>query len=157
MSSLRPEIFGAGNSPHFYDKAKMDLPAKISSRIFAAVTGASTLHVPFPTIKQISIPFRVPRGINASYRQGRKWCRNTNGDWASNSRGPGLSSRPSGVLVSDFYFYCATFSMKRWKMAATWARMALPSGVRVVLEVPVTRPWLTAQPMASRAYSEISA
>ena len=61
--------------------------------------------------------------------------------------------RDSFVMGDPSYF--ATPSMNRWKMAATWERMALPAGVRVVLEVPVTRPWLTAQPMASRAYSEM--
>ena len=47
----------------------------------------------------------------------------------------------------DLVGYCTMFSMNRMKMVATWARTALPAGVRVVLEVPVTKLSLTAQPI----------
>ena len=64
-----------------------------------------------------------------------------------------VSLRDSFVMEDTSYF--AAPSINRWKMVVTWARMAPPSGVRMVLEVPVTRPSPTAQPMAFRAYSEM--
>ena len=47
--------------------------------------------------------------------------------------------------------YSATSSMKRMKMVATCARVALPSGVRVLLLVPVTSPSALAHWRAGRA------
>ncbi len=47
--------------------------------------------------------------------------------------------------------YFSVFSTKRMRMVATWARVALPWGDRVVAEVPEMIPLPTAQAMASVA------
>ena len=47
--------------------------------------------------------------------------------------------------------YFAMFSQKRISMVATWARVAVSCGLRVVVLVPVMRPAPTAQLIAVRA------
>ena len=48
--------------------------------------------------------------------------------------------------------YLTIFSQKRIRMVATWARVAVSCGLRVVLLVPVIRPVPTAHCRAVRAY-----
>ena len=48
---------------------------------------------------------------------------------------------------------CAQFSKKRWRIAATWARVAWPCGSRVVAVVPLIRPSALAHCMTSTAHA----
>ena len=43
----------------------------------------------------------------------------------------------------------AVWATKRWRMAATWARVAWPWGARVPSPMPEMRPFSTAQAMAA--------
>ena len=56
--------------------------------------------------------------------------------------------RPCACPSGD---YAAVFSKKRMRMAAAWARVALPLGSSVTLSTPLIRPFSTAQATASSA------
>ena len=69
---------------------------------------------------------------------------------------PGAGSRVSVCRWRGWGDQTATCSKKRMRMVATWPRTALPVGLRVVSEVPVTSPVPLAQAMAVWAYPAMS-